>query len=695
MCVPLVLFLAALLACASDPVGRMKPPPSKIQEIKDILHGVEIIDRYRWLEDQNSPETRAWIKAQNEYTEAMLGPLKERDYLRQRLGQLLKIDTISTPQEAGGRYFFTKRLAQQDLSIIYMRDGVRGKDEVLIDPHPLSADKTVSVGLVDVAEDGKVLAYSVRNGGEDEIVVKFLDIDKRQDLPDQLPRARYFGVSIKPDRSGAYYTRFEKQGPRVYYHVMGKPVAEDVEIFGKGYGPEKIITANLSEGGRHLLISVLYGSAAKKTEIWYQDVARKGPIVPIVNDLEARFVGRFAGDHLLLQTNWEAPNGRILKVDLQNPNRSDWKEIIPAGKAVLVGFSPVGGRLFVNFLEDVNSRVRIFSIDGKLLGDIGFPTIGTVSGVSGWWAKPEAFFAFSSFLTPSTIYRYDTAKGTEEEWARIQVPIDAGKYEVKQVWYPSKDGTRIPMFLVHAKGLKLDGASPTLLTGYGGFNINRTALFSPLAAMWVENGGIYALPNLRGGGEFGEAWHQAGMLGQKQNVFDDFIAAAEWLIKNNYTKTEKLAISGGSNGGLLVGAALTQRPELFQAVVCSVPLLDMVRYHKFLVARFWVPEYGSTEDPEQFKYIHAYSPYHRVKPDTKYPAVLFISGDSDTRVDPLHARKMTALLQATTGSEKPVLLHYDTKGGHSGGKPVSKQIEDLTDELSFLFWQLGVKVKET
>jgi prolyl oligopeptidase len=327
--------------------------------------------------------------------------------------------------------------------------------------------------------------------------------------------------------------------------------------------------------------------------------------------------------------------------------------------------------------------------------DIAFPAIGSVSGVSGEWQSDEAFFAFSSFHIPTTIYRYDVAKGSQEVWARLEVPINTDTFEVKQVWYESKDKAKVPMFVVHAKGIKLDGSNPTLLTGYGGFNVSLTPGFSARAALWVERGGVYAVPNLRGGGEFGEEWHKAGMLGKKQNVFDDFIAAAEWLIKNGYTKPSKLAISGGSNGGLLVGAALTQRPDLCQAVVCSYPLLDMVRYHKFLVAKFWIPEYGSSEEPEQFKYIHAYSPYHQVKPSTKYPAVLFITGDSDTRVDPLHARKMAALLQSATGSEKPVLLHYDTKAGHSGGRPVSKQIEDLTDELSFLFWQLGVTVNKT
>ena len=359
---------------------------------------------------------------------------------------------------------------------------------------------------------------------------------------------------------------------------------------------------------------------------------------------------------------------------------------------VIRGFSAAGGKLFVSYLHQVRSLVKVFTPAGKHERDITFPAIGTVSGVGGRWKGREAFFTFSSYHIPTTIYSYQVKSGQQDVWARLPVPVDSDQFELKQVWYESKDKTKVPMFIVHKKGLKLDGANPAFLTGYGGFNLSLTPTFSSTAVLWAERGGVFAVPNLRGGGEFGEAWHRAGMKEKKQNVFDDFIAAAEWLVKNGYTRPERLAISGGSNGGLLVGAALTQRPELFGAVVCSYPLLDMVRFHKFLIARFWVPEYGSADDdPEQFRYIRAYSPYHSVKPGAKYPAVLIITGDSDTRVDPLHGRKMAARLQSATGSGRPVLLHYDTKAGHSGGLPIGKQIEDLTDSLSFLAWQLGIQ----
>ncbi len=688
--VQFIVMLGSLVIWAPAQAFRARPE-TRTDNVKEIIHGVEIVDPYRWLENQESPETREWIEAQNDYARSILDSLPGREQLKQRIVQLMRISMVGMPLVRNGRYFFSKRLASQELPVIHMRKGFGGKDEVLIDPHPLSPDQTTSVNLLDVSRDGTLLAYGVRRGGEDEIAIRFFDVDRRKDLPDSLPRARYFGVSLKPDKSGLYYSRYGPNGPRVYYHAMGQDAASDIEIFGKGYGPDKIISARLSEDGRYLLITVSHG--ARKSEIYYQEVARSGPIVPVVNDIDARFFGQIAGDYLFLRTNWMAPNWRILKIDLSGPPRdpAQWREVVPEGHAVIQGFSPAGGRLFVNYLQNVVSRVKVFEPDGKHVRDIALPALGTASSVRGRWDSNEVFFSFTSFHVPSIVYRYDMAKGRQEVWRRLRVPIKSYRFEVEQVWYESKDKTRVPMFIVHARGIKLDGSSPTLLTGYGGFNASRTPVFSPMAALWVERGGIYAMPNLRGGGEFGEEWHRAGMLEKKQNVFDDFIAAAEWLIKNGYTKPSKLVISGGSNGGLLVGAALTQRPELFQAVICSYPLLDMVRYHKFLVGRFWISEYGSSEDPDQFKYLHAYSPYHRVRPGTNYPAVLFITGDSDTRVDPLHARKMAALLQSATASDRPVLLLHDTKAGHSGGRPLSKQIELLTDELSFLFWQLGAK----
>jgi prolyl oligopeptidase len=666
------------------------PPKTRTDDIKETLHGVEVADPYRWLEDQESAETRAWIEAQNEYTESLLRRLPGREQIKQRLTELLKIESMGMPTERGGRYFFSKRMADQDLSVIYFRKGLKGPDEVLVDPHRLASDHTVSASMLDVSPDGSLLVYSLRKGGEDEVEVRLMNVESRQDLPDRLPRARYLGVSVKADNSGIFYSRHGQEGSRVFYHELGKETASDQEIFGEGFGPGKGIAAGLSEDGRYLILTVFHGSAADKTEIYVKEALKREPVMTVVNDVQARFLGEVAGDELYLQTNWNSPNGRILRVDLKRPARENWTEIIPESDSSIEGFSLAGGKIFVNYLKNVRSSVRVFSLQGKSFGSITFPSLGTVGGVSGRWTSQEAFFRFSSFHVPDTIYRYDVRGGKQEVWARLKVPIESEQFEVKQVWYLSKDGTRVPMFVMHRKGFKLDGSNRTLLTGYGGFTQSLTPSFNQRAALWVERGGVFAVANLRGGGEFGEKWHKAGVLAKKQNVFDDFLAAAEWLVKDGYTQPSRLAISGNSNGGLLVGAALTQRPDLFQAVVCGYPLLDMLRYHKFLVAKFWVPEYGSAEDPEQFKYLYAYSPYHHVKLKTRYPAVLFITGDSDTRVAPLHARKMAALLQASTASNKPVLLHYDTKAGHVGAAtPVGKRIEDLTDELSFLLWQLG------
>lgn len=685
-------FLFTWQTCRKAEVVVPPPPETAVINVSETLHGMEIVDPYRWLEDQESPETREWIRAQNEYTDSILNSLPGREKLKELVSSFIKIDAMGMPREMGGRYFFFKRRADQELYVIYMRKGLEGEDEVLIDPHPMSEDRTTSVGISDISKDGKMLAYSVRKGGEDEVEIRFLDVDSRKDLPDSLPKSRYFGLSLTPDKSGFYYTRhFPDKGPRIYYHKMGTETAEDRLIFGEGYGPEMILFGELSEDGRWLMITVLYGSSADKTEIYLQDVSVDSPIVPVVKDIDARFFGSIAGNTLFLQTNWEAPNSRLIAVDPEKPARENWREIIPESDAVMEGFSAAGGKLFVSYLKDVKSIVVEFEPDGTRVGEISFPTIGTVSGVYGKWGSSEAFFVYTSFHIPTTIYRYDVADRTQKIWSKINVPIDSDKYEVKQVWFKSKDSTRVPMFVVHAKDIRLDGSHPALLTGYGGFNASSTPGFSAQAAAWIKEGGVFALANLRGGGEFGEEWHRAGMLQNKQNVFDDFIAAAEYLIENGYTKPEKLAIRGGSNGGLLVGAAMVQRPDLFGAVICTYPLLDMVRYHMFLVARYWVPEYGSSENPEQFKYLYAYSPYHNVKKGTDYPAVLFITGDADTRVAPLHARKMAALMQAATGSNKPVMIRYHTKAGHSGGQPVSQQIDDLTDSLSFLLWQLEGK----
>ncbi len=688
-----LLAVPAVFAQMPHDMPAVGPPKTDVKDVRENLHGMEIVDPYRWLEDQNSPETRRWIDVQNAYTDSLLDKIPGTEDLNKKVGALLKTEVMTSPIVRNNSYFFTRRRADQDQNSLYVRHGASGKDELLVDPDKLSPEHTITVVLSSVSRDGTMIVYGLRHGGEDELELHVYDVSKRHELADKLPRARYNGIALLPDKTGIYYTRHSKEGPRVYFHKLGTDSERDAEIFGKGFGPEKLINSAVSLDGHYLIITVSYGSAAAKTEVYFQDLKTRGFITPVVNDLEAAFFPSVAGEKLYLVTNWKAPNGRLLQVDLKNPARDHWREIVPESDAVLEGISLVGNKVVARYTKDVVTTLKVMEPEGKLVREIKPPTLGSISPLSGTWESSEGFYNFNSFYIAPVIYHYDVSTGKQSVWFKTRVPIRAEDYEVKQVWYTSKDGTHIPMFLAHRKGLRLDGTNPTLLTGYGGFNIAENPGFNVFPAAWISSGGVYALANLRGGSEFGEAWHHAGMREKKQNVFDDFIAAAEWLVQNKYTTPPRLAIRGTSNGGLLVGAALTQRPDLFAAVICGYPLLDMLRYQKFLVARYWVPEYGSSDNPEEFKYIYAYSPYQHVKQGTKYPAVLFLTGDSDTRVAPLHARKMTALMQAENGSDKPILLHYGTNAGHSGGAPVSKQVENAVRELSFLMWQLGMTGK--
>ncbi|MDX1996422.1 MAG: prolyl oligopeptidase family serine peptidase [Thermoanaerobaculia bacterium] len=687
--VAMLSLTSPLTAWGADIAEAPPVPATRIDPVTEDLHGVRITDPYRWLEDQESLATRAWIGQQNAYTDAQLGALPARRSFRDRLGPLLATDTFSLPVVRAGRYFFARQRADQDLAVLYVRQGVDGADRALVDPHRLSPDHSMSVELIDVTRDGRILAYSVRKGGEDETEIRLLDTETGQDLPGGLPRGRYFGgLSFLPEGNGYYYTLHRETGPRVYRRLVD---GSETQIFGHGLGPEKIVFQTLSDDGKYLVIFVLFGSAADQTEVWLQAIGVDAAPRALIQDIPARFLGVIGGHTLFLHTNWQAPKGRVLAVDLAQPERENWREVVPENPRAVMDGAPtaVGGSLLVSYLEDVKSKVVVFSADGQRQRELELEAIGSVSGGIGSWDSPEVFLSFTSFHVPPEIIRYDLRSGTHQVWARVEVPVDPASFEVSQAWFTSKDGTRVPMFLLHKKGLTRNGDNPTLLTGYGGFTSTLTPAFSAMALAWAESGGVWAVANLRGGGEFGEAWHQAGMREKKQNVFDDFYAAAEYLIRERYTRPARLGISGGSNGGLLVGAAITQRPELFGAAVCSYPLLDMLRYHLFLVARFWVPEYGSAEDASEFAVLRAYSPYHNVRPGTKFPAVLFVTGDGDTRVAPLHARKMAALLQAANGGNEPILLRYHLQAGHSGGEPIKVRIENAAETLAFLSWQLA------
>lgn len=694
---PLVVALLIALivlgaACAGAPPGEAVPPPpnTRIESRIDTIHGVDVPDTYRWLEDQDAPETRAWIDEQNAYTDSVLTPLPDRDALEAVAARVLQVADIGIPNARGGRYFHSRRRADQDLSVIYVREGLDADDRLLIDPHPMSSDHTVSVSLLDIAQDGRLVAYAVREGGVDEVTVHLRDVDSGEDLPDELPAARYGQINLTPDNSGFYYERFGDVTPRVMYHSIGTDPSQDVQIFGgDNYGLQHIPVTLLSDDGGWLLVHVIEGSSGP-TELHLKNLTADTPFVPVIQDGTSESWAEFAGEHLVITTNLDAPNKRVLVAELANPTVDQWSEILAERDDVVIqSATALGGRLAVSFLKDVQPRIAIHDLTGTHIRDIAFDTIGAVGGGAGQWTSDEAFFTFQSYHRPNTIYRYDLATGDQTVWAQVEIPIETDRYTVTQTWFESQDGTRVPMFVTHRDDVVLDGANPTLLTGYGGFNLSMTPSFSSLAAVWLEHGGVFAEASLRGGGEFGETWHRDGMLDRKQHVFDDFIAAAEHLIAEGYTTATHLAIRGGSNGGLLVGTVSNQRPDLFGAVVCTYPLLDMVRYHQFLVASFWVPEYGSSEDPAQFAYLYDYSPYHNVNPTAEYPATLYITGDGDTRVAPLHGRKMAALMQSAHGDATPVLLRYHTEAGHSGGQPVSQQIEQMVDTVSFLLWQVG------
>jgi prolyl oligopeptidase len=688
-------FLAGLLACAFSVCAQVRAPVTRQDGVSEEFHGVEIVDPYHWLEDQVSAATRDWIDRQNAYAHALLDGQPVRAPISQRLTEMLRHDQVGGPELRGGYYFFEKRGAEQELWSIYRRKATGGPDELLVDPAPLSADHRTSVGLLGASEDGNLLAYSVRQGGEDETEIHILDVRERQEVGKPFARALYPGFAWKADASGFYYALGKRDaGKRLYYHALAPGAADgtanDREIFGEGFGPDTWIAPVTSENGRYLLIVVQHGWA--KGELYFQNLSGSGPPRPLLTGIDARFEPQFAGDFLLVRTNWKAPKSRILKIDLRDPGEEKWREVVGAGDDAIESFAVIGGKLFVNRLHKVTSRIGVYSLDGASLGEVPLPGPGS-GGIYGRADQDEGLLSFSSYTTPYSLYRYSAATGARTLWYRDAVPFESERYETEQVWYPSKDGTRIPMFLIPRKGLRPDGQTPTILYGYGGFNVSITPHFNPSAAWWIEHGGIYEVANIRGGGEFGEEWHRAGMLDKKQNVFDDFIAAAEWLIEKRYTNSRKLAIWGGSNGGLLVGTVLTQRPDLFQAVVCWHPDLDMVRYYKY--TRNNNPpallEYGNAAVADQFKYLYAYSPYEHVRPGTKYPAVLLTSGDADTRVPPEQARKMTARLQAATSSDRPVMILYDTKAGHSGGTPLSTVIEDSTLELAFVAWQLGMR----
>ena len=702
------LFLIAAALYAADhsqsSAAPSAPPRATVKPFEDDFHGTKVIDNYRWLEDGKSPETQKWVAEEMSYTRAVLDPLPGRDAIHKRLTELLSIGSITPPQIAGHYYFYTKREGMQNQPVLYVRESLNGPDRVLVDANQLAADGTIALDWFQPSENGKYVAYGTSPSGSEMSTLHVIETKTGTVLPDTIERTRAASVAWLHDNSGFYYTRYPAPGDvpagqemynrHVFYHQLGDDVVHDDRIFGEGRDPEDWPSISLSNDGNWLLINVSEGWT--KSELYLMDLKKNTPPTSVTTGKNFLYGGEVYEGKLYITTNEDAPRYRVFVVDAGDYERDHWKELIPQTDAVLQGAAVYGGKLFAQYEQNATSQLKIFGLDGKKLNDLALPAIGSIFGSGGRWNHNEVFYGFQSFTFAPSIYRYDLKDNSTSLWTKVDAPsIDSGAYEVAQEWFNSKDGTRVPMFVVHKKGLTKNGKNPTLLTGYGGFNVSMTPTFSRTAYLWMEHGGIFAVANLRGGAEFGEDWHRAGMLDKKQNVFDDMIAAAQHLIAEKYTDKNHLAIQGGSNGGLLMGAMITQRPDLFRAVVCQVPLLDMLHYQDFQIAKLWIPEYGTAENADQFKWLYAYSPYHHVKPGVEYPAILFMTADTDTRVDPMHAKKMAAEMQAEAknGASKtrPILLRIESKAGHGAGKPVTKQIEEFTDVYSFLFWQLGVK----
>ena len=679
-------------------------PPTRTDDTVELLHGEPIPDPYRWLEQGDDPDTREWTERQNALTERYLAAVPAREPIRRRLDELLAIGALTVPAPAHGRYFYQRRDGRQNQPVLYARDGVAGEDRAVIDPNALDPAGTTALDWYYPSDDGRLLAYGLSQNGSEQSVLLVLDVDAGTNLPDCIPRTRAADLAWLPDASGFYYTRYPAPGEvpdgedhyhrAVYFHVLGADPAEDELVFRpvhKEYWPG----VSLSPDGRWLLVSV--ARTFDQIDLYLGDrnagEPMSPPLVAVAENLSASFDGEVAHGRLFLRTNLDAPTYRLYEVDPAHPARGRWREIVPPrADAVLEGVRVLGDRLALSYLERACSRLRLADLDGGLRHEVELPTLGSLFGLGGEWDGEELFFGFSSYTVPPSVYRIDLATGKQTLWRRVEADVDPERFEVRQVSVASRDGTPVTMFLVHRRGLARSGDTPTYLTGYGGFNISMTPAFSRSLLLWLEHGGLVAVPNIRGGGEYGEGWHQAGMLAQKQNSFDDFVAAAEWLVREGYTRPERLAAAGGSNGGLLMGAVLTQRPDLFGTVVVQVPLLDMLRYHRFLIARLWIPEYGSPDDPKEFAWLRAYSPYHHVHQGTAYPAVLLATAESDTRVDPMHARKMAARLQAATSSGKPVLLRLESRAGHGAGTPLAKVLDELTDTWTFVFSEVGIEV---
>lgn len=686
------------------------PKSHQVDQV-DHYHGTQVADPYRWLEDPDAEETQAWVEAQNQVTFAYLKQIPTRERIKQRLTQLWNYERYGIPfkegdakkYDVGDRYFYFKNDGLQNQSVLYTLTSLDAEPRVLLDPNTLSEDGTVALSNLAISNDGRRMAYGLSTSGSDWQEWKVRDIETGEDLSDHLQWIKFSGASWTPDCQGFFYSRYDEPNEKtkleeanyfqkLYYHRIGTSQSEDVLIYHRPDQKEWGFDGGVTEDGRYLIISIWLGTDSRNL-VFYKDLSLpNAPVVELINQFEAEYSFiENEGSTFWLKTNLDSPRSRVIAIDITAPDRSNWREVIPQAAETLEGVGLLNNQFVISYLKDAHTQIKLFDLDGSFVREVDLPGLGSAGGFGGNRYDTETFYSFTSYTTPSTIYHYDMLTGRSTIFRQPQVDFDPEQYETKQVFYRSQDGTQIPMFITHKKGLVLNGENPTYLYGYGGFNVSLTPSFSVSNLVWMELGGIYAVANLRGGGEYGEEWHQAGTKQNKQNVFNDFIAAAEWLIEHQYTCSAKLAIGGGSNGGLLVGACITQRPDLFGAALPAVGVMDMLRFHHFTIGWAWTAEYGSPDNLEEFQALYAYSPLHNLKPETAYPATMITTADHDDRVVPAHSFKFAAALQAAHTGPNPVLIRIETKAGHGAGKPTAKIIEEIADEWAFLVKTLGAE----